>query len=285
LTSRILRSYISKLFAGVEGAVLPFSVATYNVLASAYINRAWYFRSPAMVLNPAWRIPALVQYVSALDADILCLQEVEPDVLAALRTSLAARGYEAHYARKSARRPEGVATLYRKGIFEPIGATRVDYADADGADAHSGYVALITRFRAAHGIIGVINTHLLWDPPGTVLELQRGYRQARQLLTEYGRIAATAGAWVLAGDLNATPDSALIAMIRQRGFEYSHCGILEAASCNVNGTARMIDFIFHSPLLCSEPASITPVDNRTILPSAEQPSDHVAIAACFTWKT
>ena len=262
---------------------MSFSVATYNLLASAYVNRAWYRRSPAMVLNPAWRVPVLAQYISLLKADLLCLQEVEPDVLATLRTTLAGSGYGVHYARKSARRPDGVAIFYRPGKFEPVKTTRLDYADAQAGEADSGYIALIALFRAAGRLLGVINTHLLWEPPGTALELQRSYRQARQLLTEYQRTAGEADAWILAGDFNVTPDSALIARIRQAGFEYSHYGLAGAASCNVNGEARMIDYIFHSSALRCEPVEIIPVDNRTILPSADQPSDHVAISARMDW--
>jgi mRNA deadenylase 3'-5' endonuclease subunit Ccr4 len=261
---------------------MSFSVATYNLLASAYVNRAWYRRSPAMVLDPAWRVPALTQYILMLKADLLCLQEVEPDVLATLRTTLAGSGYSVHYARKSARRPDGVAIFYHQGKFEPVKATRLDYADAQAGEVDSGYIALIALFRAAGRIIGVINTHLLWDPPGTALEMQRSYRQAGQLLAEYEKAAGEADAWILAGDLNVTPESALIALIRQAGFDYSHYGT-GAATCNVNGEARMIDYIFHSSALCSEPVEIIAVDNRTVLPSASQPSDHVAISARMDW--
>ena len=56
---------------------MSFSVTTYNVLADAYANRAWYPRTPALVLDPTWRVPALVQYIAAIDAEIICLQEVE----------------------------------------------------------------------------------------------------------------------------------------------------------------------------------------------------------------
>jgi mRNA deadenylase 3'-5' endonuclease subunit Ccr4 len=260
-----------------------FSVATYNLLASAYINRSWYPRTPAMVLNPAWRIPALAQYVSALKADLHCLQEVEPDVLATLRTSLGSR-YDVHYAQKSARRPEGVAIFYRRDKFEPLRVTRLDYADGEAGGRDSGYIALFALFRAADRVIGVINTHLLWDRPGSALELQSGYRQARQLLMAYEKTASSADGWILAGDLNVTPDSALIAMIRQAGFEDAHHGLSGTASCNVNGEARVIDYIFYSAALHAEPAAVAAVDNRTILPSAEQPSDHVAIAARIGWR-
>src|SRR5918999_4186303 len=136
---------------------MSFTVATYNVLASAYIQRAHYPRTPAMVLNPAWRVPALVQYISRLKADILCLQEVEPETFVALRTSLGETGYGAQYARKYARRPEGCAIFYKQNAFELLGAHVIAYADGAGAAPDTGHIALTTRFRNAGNILGVIN--------------------------------------------------------------------------------------------------------------------------------
>jgi len=268
-----------------DRADLSFSVATYNVLANAYVTRAWYRRTPAMLLNPAWRVPALVRHITSQKADVLCLQEVEPDVFATLRTALAASRYNVQYARKAGDRPDGVAIFYHREKFELGSASRFIFADGEGDATDSGYIALITMFRASEGVIGVINTHLLWDPPGTSSESRQGYRQARQLLAEWKKIASSANAWILAGDFNVTPDDALIGMIRQAGFDYAHCGLADAATCNVHGEARMIDYIFYSHPLCCEPEAITPVTDLTVLPSAGQPSDHVAVAARFTWKS
>ena len=254
------------------------------MLANAYVSRAWYPRTPAMVLDPAWRIPALVRHISALNVDLLCLQEIEPDLLAPLRTELAAIGYGAQYARKGAGRPDGVAILYRQEKVAWIGADRLNYADAATAPADSGYIALFALFRVADRLLGVINTHLVWDSPGTALELQRGYRQACQILAAWGTITDTAAGWILAGDFNVTPDSALVAMIRQAGWDYAHRDLTGAATCNVKSEARMIDYLFHSPALHADPLAPASVDDRTVLPSAEQPSDHVAIAARFAWK-
>lgn len=263
---------------------MSFSVATYNVLANAYVSRAWYPGTPAMVLDPAWRIPALVQHISALNADLLCLQEIEPDLLAPLRTGLAAIGYDGQYARKGAGRPDGLAIFYRKEKFVLVSAACLSYADAAGAVPDSGYVALIARFRIVDRLLGVINTHLLWDPPGTALEAQRGFCQARQMMAGWETIVDSAAAWILAGDLNVTPGSALVAMIQQAGWDYAHRDLTGAATCNVKSEARMIDYLFHSAALRPEPVAPTPVDDRTVLPSAEEPSDHVAIAARFKWK-
>src|SRR5437016_5481903 len=81
---------------------MPFTVATYNILASSYIKPEWYAGVSAYLLRPEARVPAVARHVAALDADILCLQEVEPDVFAALASHLDPLGYAGYYERKGA---------------------------------------------------------------------------------------------------------------------------------------------------------------------------------------
>jgi mRNA deadenylase 3'-5' endonuclease subunit Ccr4 len=262
---------------------MPFTVATYNVLASAYIQRAWYRRTPALALTPAWRVPALVQHISKLGADIICLQEVEPEIFVALRTTLGERGYGGQYARKLARRPDGVALFYRREILELLSARVLAYTDGAGAP-DSGYVASIALLRSADGILGIINTHLIWDAPGTAPAAQIGLRQARQLLTEYEGCAADARGWIVSGDLNVTPQSEILALMEQAGFRYAHCDLPDVYTCNVGAKARLIDYLFHSAKFYATPLAPTRIDDKTILPSASEPSDHVALMATFTWK-
>jgi mRNA deadenylase 3'-5' endonuclease subunit Ccr4 len=259
-----------------------FSAATYNVLASAYVHRGWYPRSPAMVLNPAWRVPALVQHISNLGADILCLQEVEPETFAALRASLGERGYGAEYARKRAGQPDGLAIFYRHQNFQLLSARVLAFADGDGA-ADSGYAALLVYLQHAGGILGVMDTHLVWDSPGTLRQAQRGLRQARELAAEFVSAQADARGWIVAGDFNATPESEVVSLFDQAGLRCAHAGLPGISTCNVNSDARMIDYLFYSSKLTADPALPERIDNRSILPSTEQPSDHLALSAKFSW--
>jgi CCR4-NOT transcription complex subunit 6 len=264
---------------------LSFSVASYNLLASAYIQRAWYRRSPALVLDPAWRVPALVDHVSKLGADIFCLQEVEPETFVALRTTLLERGYGAHYERKLAGRPEGLALFYRRKLCELRDMRMLAYADGDGDTASdSGYIALFGLFRMANRILGLVNTHLMWDAPNSVRRVPIGLRQAQQLLAELQTRAAEAQDWIVSGDFNATPESEIVSRLRQAGFHYAHEGLTGSATCNVNADARMIDYLFFSAGLSAEPRRPVSIDERTVLPSAEQPSDHIALMAQFDWQ-
>ena len=52
-------------------------------------------------------------------------------------------------------------------------------------------------------------------------------------------------------------------------------------TCSFNGEAKMIDYLFHSPQLAAQPADSVPIDARPVLPSAEQPSDHVPVVVRF----
>jgi mRNA deadenylase 3'-5' endonuclease subunit Ccr4 len=56
---------------------MDFTVATYNVLATAYIKPAWYPQSPKELLDPRHRIPALVEHLVQLRAESLVLPAVD----------------------------------------------------------------------------------------------------------------------------------------------------------------------------------------------------------------
>jgi mRNA deadenylase 3'-5' endonuclease subunit Ccr4 len=258
-----------------------FTVATYNVLASAYAHNARYPRTPATVLASAGRVPALAQYISSLNADILCLQEVEPEVLAALGARLGPRNYAQRYARRTGGQPDGCATFFRYGVFGCSEEQLISFADGDNGQADTGNIALVTILGSADRRIGIINTHLTWDPPGTPLATQRAYRQSGQLLATYEKMAASADAWIVAGDFNVTPESEIVEMMKRASFEYAHSGYSGMNTCTFNGESKMIDYLFYSAPLRCQPREITRIDGSTILPSAQQPSDHVAVVANF----
>jgi mRNA deadenylase 3'-5' endonuclease subunit Ccr4 len=262
---------------------LSFTVASYNVLAVAYVQYALYRRTPKLVLDPTWRIPALAQHVTDLATDVICLQEVEMSTFSALKSRLISLGYAAQYARKTGGSPDGCAIFYRRHAFELIGARVVEYVEGSQGQAHSGNIALLVWLRVAGRIVGMANTHLTWDPPNTASTAKLGYRQALQLLNEYQTMAPRCDGWLICGDLNATPDSEIVATLQNAGFQYAHAGLAQTYTCKVNGEVKMIDYLFYSPEFCAEPQSVVQISDQTVLPSAEQPSDHVPIVARFSW--
>jgi endonuclease/exonuclease/phosphatase family metal-dependent hydrolase len=235
-----------------------------------------------MVLSPAWRTPALVQAIASLEADILCLQEVETETLAAVNARLRSCAFASRYARKRGGGPEGCAIFYREDVASLKEETLVAFA-ADGGVADGGNVAQILIYSISGQRLGIINTHLTWDPPGTAREDQQGLRQITQLLRAHEAIAATADGWIIAGDLNVTPGSEIVALIERSGFRFAHRDRIPMNTCSFNGEAKMIDYLFHSPQLAVQPVESVSIDARTVLPSAEQPSDHIPVVARFHW--
>lgn len=261
---------------------MSFSVASYNVLASAYIHYSRYRRTSKMVLDPAWRIPALMQRVASLAADVICLQEVEMDTFAALKARLGALCYAAEYVRKPGK-PDGCATFYREPGFELIEMRVLEYADGIQGEPSSGCIALFVFLRVDSRVVGIANTHLIWDPPESPSPARLGYRQALQLLDEWRGMVAFCDGWLICGDFNVTPESDIVALLENAGFRSAHAGLPHAYTCHANGQAKMIDYLFHSPTFRAEPRSVAPISDQTVLPSSEEPSDHLPIVARFFW--
>lgn len=261
---------------------MSFSVASYNVLADSYLRPEWYPATPADVLASSWRQPALVQHIAGLAADVICLQEVEPDRFVALADHLRSMGYEGHQAPKRGK-PDGCATFVRTATSTICAVHVLHYADGRGTSANSGHVALMLLLEHEGRVVGVANTHLKWDAMGTPLEGRWGYRQIAQLLTELPVIDQTCPSWIIGGDFNATPDNEIVRALKQAGFEDAYQDRNHLATCNSNRKAKRIDYLFHTPDLSAEPNDLPPIGDRTPLPSHEQPSDHLAIMARFDW--
>jgi len=233
------------------------------------------------VLDPSWRVPALVRHAAVLDVDILCLQEVETATFTALQEGLASAGYTGIDARKGRNRPDGCAIFLQTARFALLESRRVAYADGAGA-LDSGHIAQLAILSDEGKRLAVLNTHLKWDPPGIARERQWAYRQILQAI-ETLRLAGPFDGQIVCGDFNVTPESDVVEALRAAGMDYAHHGAARIATCNSNREARLIDYLFHSRSLRAHPVLPSTVDGQTLLPSYEQPSDHVPLLAEFEW--
>jgi protein angel len=263
---------------------MSFTAATYNVLATAYLSQGDYSLVAPELLDPAWRVPALIKHIAGLKADLLCLQEVEDDVYDALTTKLGPLGYAGHMEFKGRDKPDGCATFYRTREFSLKKAVRLDYHDNErGPGQHSGFLALLVALEHEKKLLGVANTHLRWDRPGTPRHRQIGHRQAVELLAECEGFKPRCNAWLICGDFNRRPDSDVVATFRKAEFEYAHSGRSHVRSAVINGRTSLLDYLFHTEELLARPLDLPVISGRTALPSADQPSDHVALLAEFEW--
>ena len=262
---------------------MPFSLTTYNVLAQAYITPTRYPRTPAPVLASVWRRPALVRHIVALGTDVVCLQEVEDETFAAVQQALQPLGYTGHFAKKGGGKPDGCATFVRQSTLAWGTVHHLMYSDGAGIERDSGHLALVVVGACKGRPLGLVNTHLQWDPPGTPPDRQRGSRQIKQLLQERGRIAPSCEAWIICGDLNVTSESHVVAVLRAEGFDYAHRTLAGTYTCNANARANMIDYVFYTGVFRAQPVAVPVIDDQTPLPSYDQPSDHLALTAYFDW--
>jgi endonuclease/exonuclease/phosphatase family metal-dependent hydrolase len=254
---------------------MPLRLVTYNILADAYIRRSWYPRCTDEALEPARRRQALCEHVAGLGAAVVCMQEVEGRALEALASRLSSAGYRYGYARKGGGKPDGCATFYDPAALGLIEEQRLTYGDG------SGHVALIMRFDRAGDPLTVANTHVRWSPPETPLEDSHGYRQLGELAAALGDAERA----VVCGDFNLEPEAAALDLLRAAGLVDVHAAAAGPGyTCNPNGEAKRIDFVFAGAALAATPVAVPVIDDHTPLPSLEQPSDHLAVGVELEWR-
>ena len=97
--------------------MLAFSIASYNILADAYLRPKWFAHCQPEHLEPEPRRALLIDRLQGLDADVLCLQEVEPPTFQWLDERLRDQGYVGRYRQKGCGRPDGSAVYWRSRVF------------------------------------------------------------------------------------------------------------------------------------------------------------------------
>lgn len=250
---------------------MSFNAVTYNVLAQSYIRPDRYPGVPPEHLEPAARQRLLVSHIAALDADLLCLQEVEPALLAALERVLGA-GHTTRYAQRPSR-PDGCAIITRDSAFTINSCETLHYTIGD-------QLALIVQLTHAGTPLVVASTHLRWQPRSTPPQQHIGHLQMQELLAALE--ATGTPARILAGDLNAISQSIVVSGAEVRGMALSCRSQRPWDTTNIGGRCRKIDYLLHTPGTLSPSPGVLPRLRRdTLLPSASEPSDHLALSVRF----
>lgn len=243
-------------------------VTSYNTLAPSYAYPEWYNHvDPALL---AWenRSPLLIDHITSFKSDIICLQEVEPQLFHAALDKLRSQGFEGLYVKKLGDRPDGIAIFYKSASVKFVNHETLYYARSS-TEGLAWRPAQILEFEHGGRQYGIVNTHLAWDPLGEL-----AHAELDQLLRE--RILPhPSQKWIICGDFNVTPDSSAVKLLQSHGLQYAGHG-----SEQFTYNASTIDYIFHSSDgLQATAKRIDEIQLRTPRPSAMQPSDHLAITA------
>ncbi|MEL6182041.1 MAG: endonuclease/exonuclease/phosphatase family protein [Myxococcota bacterium] len=254
---------------------MTFRVITWNILAHAYINRGRYLKE---AVEPTLRRRLLLERIAMLEADLVLLQEVEPDAFEAIVSQLGS-GFVGQYAPKPGK-PEGVALLARRSRVQLSHTERLLYRSQGRGGAHVAQLALV-EVDGRKLVVG--NTHLKWEPARTPRDRHVGYRQLMELLDQSERFGP-GEAWIVGGDFNATSQSHPVTGALERGMQLSCRTQRPWDTCNINGKRRKLDYLLYTPAtLRPQPGQLPALERDTPMPSMTWPSDHLAVEVEFSW--
>ena len=241
--------------------------ATYNILANAYVKRDRYPHSSPEALDPTLRRALLLRRIVELQADVLCLQEVEPDAFDDILAQLP--GHDGKLSRADDR-PDGLAILHRR-----TSSCRIEELVDASLGRGNALVAQVARFDG----FSLANMHLRWRPDDTPDAEHTGLLQLRRVLD---RCDADPGAWILAGDFNANSQSRVIAEAERCGHQISCRAQRPWDTTNINGRRRKIDYLLHTPAHWKPtPGTLPELRRSTPMPSTVEPSDHLPLTVSF----
>eukprot|EP00928_Gymnodinium_smaydae_P026848 TRINITY_DN20954_c0_g1_i1.p1 TRINITY_DN20954_c0_g1~~TRINITY_DN20954_c0_g1_i1.p1 ORF type:complete len:512 (-),score=86.46 TRINITY_DN20954_c0_g1_i1:97-1632(-) len=298
-----------------HGDAPKFRVVTWNVLASAYASLKVYPEVDPICFSPARRRAQISAALALLQADIICLQEVDCEP--------AQYGIGDDFDFVQVQRPkdraDGSIIAWRKSRFELgcAGHKSINFDDrrppdcciADASRFEGGQIGLIVELRLlgdlARRCITVANTHLAWEPSKQDV---RNWH-INELTNEVNRFSGPRH--IVCGDLNSPPGAGPHQIMSQGFGMHSVYGDLETqVLTNSNANAKfadMIDYIWFVPkwfrvgsrlrlptfddaLAHRDPMEldVAPVaglrNNDSVVPTFFNngwPSDHLALAADF----
>uniref|UniRef100_A0A3Q3AJK6 Protein angel homolog 2-like n=1 Tax=Kryptolebias marmoratus TaxID=37003 RepID=A0A3Q3AJK6_KRYMA len=214
-----------------DSAVFDFSVMSYNILSQELLqdNAYLYHHCEPGVLPWDHRLPNLLAEIQELNADIVCLQEVQEDHYETqIKPALQARGYQCEYKRRTGKKPDGCAVIFKTSCFSLLSSTPVEFFRPGDDLLDRDNVGLVVLLQPNNSIgrsdsssfICVANTHLLYNPRRGDIKLA----QLAILLAEIDRLSrlpdGSTNPVLLCGDLNSTPWSPLYRFLTTGCLEY-----------------------------------------------------------------
>jgi len=236
-------------------------VVTWNVLADAYLRPDWFPNLPERSFRPGARADQVVEAISRIGADVVALQEAEPELVRRLED--AGIGMVL-WCKKGLDRPDGCAMVVRDPWLVD-NVTRIDYRAP-----RNGHVAQVVHVRSGPTTIVVANTHLKGDdhhPPAVRISAI----EAEEL------VGALSGPAIVLADTNDLPGGPARLVFQDAGFtEVQTTGPTSLFDAT---RPRAIDIV------AIRGGTGTPLQvtrhQASGIPSAAFPSDHLPIgAAC-----
>ncbi|NXG83210.1 ANGE2 protein, partial [Stercorarius parasiticus] len=214
-------------------AKFDFTVMSYNILSQNLLedNSHLYKHCRQRLLIWTYRFPNILQEIKQLDADVLCLQEVQEDhYRTEIKSSLESLGYHCEYKMRTGRKPDGCAICFKTSKFSLISSNPVEFFRRDIPLLDRDNVGLVLLLQpkfhcTTNAAICIANTHLLYNPRRGDIKLT----QLAMLLAEIASVApqkdGTFCPIVICGDFNSVPGSPLYRFIKEGKLNYEGLAI------------------------------------------------------------
>ncbi|KAJ8737411.1 hypothetical protein PYW08_000006 [Mythimna loreyi] len=204
-----------------QGPSVKFKVLSYNLLAQYLLECHPYLYTDCSPRDLKWKSRAarLFDEITSLNPDILCFQEVQSTHLDSFFSKFEQIGYAKIFKKKTGHRQDGCAVYFKTAMFELKGTVGVEFNQPELPILNRDNIGLMVKL-APHALpssqVVVATTHLLYNPKRTDVRLA----QMQVFLAEIDRFAYYDNGResghlpiILTGDLNSTPDSAVIKLL------------------------------------------------------------------------
>lgn len=257
------------------------TVATYNVLADAYVKPEYYPGvDPRHFASPA-RYGRVVERIAGFGTDVICLQEVDYALFAMVEKRLRALGYEGRWAHKGMGKPDGCAMF----VGHDCRSSHWQVLVFDDAHVHgqggkeSGHIALMVdaRVRGGRERIHVATTHFKWASLDSMPHV--GVIQAGQFVHAVAKSMEDCPGSIVCGDFNAAPGSPLLTEFAEAGYDDAHAAT--TPTFMAEGRPQKLDYLLYTGRLQARAHEVPDLRTVSPLPSQDEPSDHLPLVATF----
>ncbi|GAB2263777.1 hypothetical protein Droror1_Dr00025911 [Drosera rotundifolia] len=105
-----------------------FSMVSYNILAQVYVKSAFFPHSPSACLKWKQRSQAVLSLLKSLEADFLCLQEVD-EYYEFYKAKMEQTGYSSIYVQRTRQKRDGCGVFYKNDVAELVLQETIEYND------------------------------------------------------------------------------------------------------------------------------------------------------------
>ncbi|XP_033209889.1 protein angel-like isoform X2 [Belonocnema kinseyi] len=206
---------------------------SFNILAQSLLESHPYLYKEHDKEALHWKVRKylITQEILQVEANVICLQEMQEAHLEEFLIPFRAQGYDYLYKKRTNDKDDGLLLLYRADQLVILDHLKVEMYQSGIEILSRDNVALVVKFALRENLetqIVIATTHLLYNPKRSDVRLG----QTQILLSEIERLAFLENTMtgpkylpiILSGDFNLEPNTGVYKFITQGQFTYQNKG-------------------------------------------------------------